>query len=648
MPAPILMDNAELIPVPVDGVWGMASDEATSMRVPSTPSPFRRGLLEKLRVPPTSVRQGPPSWKVIEGLGWPASIGLFAIPLLLVFATIVYQRSATPAVLAVEITDRYSGVPVMGASIETAAGTVASDETGLASLDVADPPLRVEITADGYEPVVADIDPAGAERWSVALRPARLTGTLVDEQTKKPVAGARIKALGADGSGPEATSGADGGFRLDAVPVDARIRVEAGEYGTIEQAVGQQTRLDLALKRALVAGLVRDAAGAPIEGARISAVDGSATTMSGPDGSYRLLGATAESVVVAASGFAKATVPVSSTGQVDVALEPELIRAIYANLGVLGDPERLGELIEIANTTEINAIVVDVKQDTIYYDTSVSFFRDVPGMVTPAYDPAELLALLDENDIYSIARVVVFKDPVVAEGRPDLAVRDEVTGDLWRDMNGAAWVNAFNEELWQANADLAGELAQLGFDEVQYDYIRFPSDGDLRTAEFGNEYTEDLRRAAITGAVAMGAEQTRANGAAFAIDLFPIIALFGNDQGIGQTLQDLTPLADYVCLMIYPSHYELGNIPTADGHPNDYPGETVTYTLEMAEQVVPGSKQKMRPWLQDFTYPADGFRAYDADDVRAQIDATEEFGASGWLLWNAAGEFEVEALRPEG
>jgi hypothetical protein len=278
----------------------------------------------------------------------------------------------------------------------------------------------------------------------------------------------------------------------------------------------------------------------------------------------------------------------------------------------------------------------------------VQFFRNVPGMVTPIYDPAELLAQLEAHGIYTIARMVVFKDPVLAEGRPDLAVRDEVTGDLWRDMNGSAWVNAFNQELWQANADLAAELARLGFDEVQYDYIRFPSDGDLRTADFGNEYTEELRRAAITGAVALGAEQTRANGAVFAIDLFPIIALFGNDQGIGQTLQDLTPLADYVCLMIYPSHYELGNIPDVDGHPNDFPAETVAYTLERAEALVPGTKQKMRPWLQDFNYPAAGYRPYDAADVRAQIDAAEAFGASGWLLWNAAGEFEVAALKPEG
>ena len=618
------------------------------MRVPSTTSPFRGRAAGLPRLGSVPVRLKNSGWQVIDGLSWPASIALFAAPLLLVLATVVYQRSASPPLLTVEVTDRYSGAPVVGAKIVADAETVVSDGGGMATLDVADPPLTIDIRADGYDPVVAEVDPAGSERWPVALRPARLAGTLVDEQTKEPVAGARVAALGADGRGPETTSGADGSYRLDGVPADAELLVEAGDYGAIEQPLGQQTRLDLALKRSVVTGFVRDATGSPIAGARIGAVDGSATTLTGPDGSYRLLGTATPELVVAASGYGETTVPVPAAGQVDVALEPELIRAVYANLGVLGDPERLGRLIEIANTTEINAIVIDVKQDTIYYDTAVPFFRDVPGMVTPVYDPAELLALLKANNIYSIARMVVFKDPIVAEARPDLAVRDEVTGDLWRDMNGAAWVNAFNQELWQANADLAAELAQLGFDEVQYDYIRFPSDGDLRTADFGNDYTEELRRAAITGAVAIASEQTRANGAAFAIDLFPIIALFGNDQGIGQTLQDLAPLADYVCLMIYPSHYELGNIPTADGHPNDYPAETVTYTLEMAEQVIPGTKQKMRPWLQDFTYPAAGFRTYEAADVRAQIDATEAAGASGWLLWNAAGEFEVAALRPEG
>jgi hypothetical protein len=241
--------------------------------------------------------------------------------------------------------------------------------------------------------------------------------------------------------------------------------------------------------------------------------------------------------------------------------------------------------------------------------------------------------------------MVVFKDPVVAAGRPDLSVMSDVTGEPWLDMNGTPWVNAFYPELWEANADLAEELIKMGFDEVQYDYIRFPSDGDLRTAEFGNDYTEALRREAITGAVALGAQHVHEAGGVFSVDLFPIIALMGDDQGIGQTLQDLTPLADYVSLMIYPSHYERGNIPV-DGHPNDFPAETVTYTLQRSQEIVPGTIKKMRPWLQDFDYPLEGYTPYGPDRVRAQIDAAEAMGVSGWILWNAAGQFQEEALKP--
>jgi hypothetical protein len=431
------------------------------------------------------------------------------------------------------------------------------------------------------------------------------------------------------------------------VPKDATIRFSSADHGIAEEPVGQRTEINVTMRPSFVSGIVTEATGAPIAGARVAVANGSAETVTGADGTFRLSGGTdVAEVLISAPGYANQTLAVDSSRTVAVALEVEKIKAVYANLGVLSDPERWNRLIEIADSTEINAIVIDVKQDTIYYETQVPFFRDIDGMVTPIFDAKELLAELDAHGIYSIARMVVFKDPVVAAGRPDLAVRDEVTGELWLDMNGTPWVNAFNQELWAANADLAVELSQLGFDEVQYDYIRFPSDGDLRTADFGNDYSEENRRAAITGAVALAGERVRAAGAAFSIDLFPIIALLGDDQGIGQTLQDLTPLADYVSLMVYPSHYEEGNIPV-DGHPNDFPAETVTYTLERSQEWVPGTMKKMRPWLQDFTYPLEGYSEYGPAEVRNQIDAAEAQGVSGWLLWNAAGEFQVSALSPE-
>jgi hypothetical protein len=595
--------------------------------VPHSSSAVRRGALA--------------SW-----LSWPLSIGLFAIPLILFAMTLATPRFGAAPEVEVSVIDRYTGLPVPNAIVDVADSRLTTSAEGSVRISLDSDSLPLSIGAPGYETATTTLARVGPEEWQVALRPNSLSGRIVDFETEAGVPEAEVVAVGPDGGEVVTTTDADGQFSFDSVPDGATLRVSSPDYGTTTEQIGQRTTIDIALEPTFVTGVVRDRAGAPVAGARVTAANRSAMAVTGADGTFRLSGgADISEVQVSAPGFADQVVLVDANRQVAAALDTEMIKAVYANLGVLSDPERWNRLIEIANTTEINAIVVDVKQDTIYYDTQVPFFRNIEGMVTPIYDPVELLAELDAQGIYSIARMVVFKDPIVAEGRPDLAVRDEVTGDLWRDYSGIPWVNAFYEELWAANADLGAELATLGFDEIQYDYIRFPSDGDLRTADFGNSYTEADRRAAITGAVALGGERVRAAGAHFAVDLFPIIALQGDDQGIGQTLQDLTPLADYVCLMIYPSHYIEGNIPV-DGHPNDFPAETVTYTLEQSQQWVPGTMNKMRPWLQDFTYPLEGYSAYGPEEVRAQIDAAEAMGVSGWLLWNAAGEFEVAALAP--
>jgi hypothetical protein len=578
---------------------------------------------------------------------WPVSILVFAVPLALALLTLLVPRlSASPEVM-VRVTDRYSGQQISGAilTLDQVSATTGSD--GTTRIELPNESSTVMIEAPGYEAFTTTLTRSGSSDWEVALRPNILAGRLTDAETSAGIEAATVVMIAPDNSEQATATDANGRYQFKSVPEGATIRFSSAEYGIAEEPVGERTEINLSMRQSLVSGLVTDATGAPVVGARVAASNGSAESVTAADGTFRLTGGTdVNEVLISAPGYADQTLTVDASRKVAAALDTEMIKAVYANLGVLSDPERWNRLIEIADTTEINAIVIDVKQDTIYYDTLVPFYRDIDGMITPIFDPTKLLAELDEHGIYSIARMVVFKDPVVAEGRPDLAVRDEVTGGPWLDMNGTPWVNAFNQELWEANADLGAELGQLGFDEVQYDYIRFPSDGDLRTADFGNDYSEESRRAAITGAVALGSEKVRAAGAAFSIDLFPIIALLGDDQGIGQTLQDLTPLADYVSLMIYPSHFEEGNIPV-DGHPNDFPAETVTYTLERSQQWVPGTMKKMRPWLQDFTYPLEGYSEYGPAEVRAQIEAAGAQGVSGWLLWNAAGEFQVSALSPE-
>jgi hypothetical protein len=580
-------------------------------------------------------------------ISWPVSIVIFAVPLVLALFTFLLPRLSASPEVAVLVTDRYTGQQIVGATVASERGTANTGPDGTTKIEVPIDGLALTIQAPGYEAITTQISRARSADWAVALRPNVLRGRLVDAETSSGIAGATVILTASDNTEQATTTDANGQYMFTSVPEDATIRFSAADYGNGEELVGERTELNLAMRPSFVTGIVTDAAGTPIAGARVAAANASAESVTEADGTFRLTGGTdVTEVLISAPGYAEKAANVDLSRKVAAALDAEKIKAVYANLGVLSDPERWNRLIEIADTTEVNSIVIDVKQDTIYYGTQVPFYRDIEGMITPIFDPVELLAELETHGIYSIARVVVFKDPIVAESRPDLAVRDEVTGEPWLDMNGTPWVNAFNQELWEANADLGAELARLGFDEVQYDYIRFPSDGDLRTADFGNDYSEEKRRAAITGAVALGSERVRAAGAAFSIDLFPIIALLGDDQGIGQTLQDLTPLADYVSLMIYPSHFEVGNIPV-DGHPNDFPAETVTYTLQQSQKWAPGTMRKMRPWLQDFTYPLEGYSEYGPAEVRTQIDAAEAQGVSGWLLWNAAGEFQVSALSPE-
>jgi hypothetical protein len=580
-------------------------------------------------------------------VSWPVSISLFAVPVALALLTFLAPRLSASPEVAVRVTDRYTGQQIAGAMLTFDEGEVSTESDGTVTIELPTASSAVTIQAPGYEAITTTLSGGGPPDWQVALRPNVLRGRLVDAESSAGISGAAVVVIGPGDTQLSTSTDADGRFAFNSVPEDATIRFSSSDHGVAEEPVGERTEINLTMRPSFVSGIVTDATGAPIAGARVAAANGSAESGTGADGTFRLTGGTdVAEVLISAPGYADKNLTVDSSRKVAAALDAETINAIYANLGVLTVPERWNRLIEIADTTEINAIVIDVKQDTIYYDTQVPFFRNIDGIITPIFDPKDLLAELHAHGIYAIARMVVFKDPLVAAARPDLAVRDEVSGGPWLDMNGTPWVNAFNQELWEANADLGAELAQLGFDEVQYDYIRFPSDGDLRTADFGNDYSQENRRAAITGAVALGSEKVRSAGGVFAIDLFPIIALLGDDQGIGQTLQDLTPLADYVCLMIYPSHFEEGNIPV-DGHPNDFPAETVTYTLERSQQWVPGTMKKMRPWLQDFTYPLEGYSEYGPAEVRAQIDAAEAMGVSGWLLWNAAGEFHVSALSPK-
>ncbi|MEJ7837788.1 MAG: putative glycoside hydrolase [Thermomicrobiales bacterium] len=469
---------------------------------------------------------------------------------------------------------------------------------------------------------------------------------VTDQPTGEAIGGAFV-AIGDDVYAADD----DGRVRIVRPDSDTTIRVTMPGYQAVSGPFGSDNSSvqnvplfpESASTSSAAYGRVLDITGKPLRGAIVQTDSG--PTISGSDGIFKLDRTSSRTTLhVSAKGYIGRSVDLELANFEDIRLSEVSIKAVYADALMLGTDGEIDRQIDIANTTEINALVIDIKEDTIFYDSQVEFFVDA-GTVEPIFDASALLKKLKANDIYTIARIVVFQDPLVAEVRPDLAVLDSTTGDLWRNQNGVAWVSAFNTELWDANIDLATEALDLGFDEIQYDYVRFPSDGDLSTANFGREYTADARETAITGFMQQSYEAIHAKGGKLAADLFGYVTIVDDEQYIGQRFSALEPYLDVVCMMIYPSHFEEGNIASAAGHPNDFPYETIYESLERAELNIPGSASKFRPWLQDFTYY--GMREYTAVDVRLQIDAAEDFGTAGWMLWGDPMNVSVEALKPQ-
>ncbi len=581
---------------------------------------------------------------MLPWLDWKFSL-LLPVALLLIVATALWQLANRPELIDLTVQNGSTGEMISGARVVIDGLPYASGDDGTVTFERPGETAAVEVSADGFIPLSGEItEDTGAEQ-TVSLRPSTLSGRVSDEASGEPIAAATVAILNAAGNVVASTqTDESGAYRLTDVPEGATVQIDAGVYGTLSQEVGANTELSFPLALTSATGIVVDDAGEPLQGAMVRS--GEATSISAGDGTYTLEGvADGAEVTLTAPGFESVTAPIANGAVEQVQMTPQMVKAVYANVSLLTTEGGLDSLIEIANTTEVNAIVIDVKEGSIFYDSEVEFF-DQAGTIRPFYDLDAILTRLAENDIYAIARTVVFQDPLVAEARPDLAVQD-VNGGLWVNEQGVAWVSAFEEELWDANIALSVELIERGFAEVQYDYVRFPSDGDLSTADFGPEYTAENREAAITEFMKRSHEVINAAGGMLAADLFGFVTIVDEEQYIGQRFSALEPHLDFVCMMIYPSHFQEGNIASAPGHPNDYPYETIFESLERAEGNAPGSSAKFRPWLQDFSYGYNDLRDYTAEDVRAQIDAAEEFGASGWMLWGDPFNVTVEALEPE-
>lgn len=316
------------------------------------------------------------------------------------------------------------------------------------------------------------------------------------------------------------------------------------------------------------------------------------------------------------------------------------VKAIYATADVAGGV-RLEELLDLIDRTELNAIVIDIKT---YWGT-LTFVPNDPELApfAPAKplikDLEALLARVHERGIYAIARFPVFEDTMLAERRPKIAVQRS-GGGIWRDRKGLAWVDPASFEVWKYNVALAQEAADRGFDEINLDYIRFPSDGVLSDIRYPVWNRKLSKQEVLRGFFDYATHVLGRRGVRVSADLFGI-SFFRLEPTIGQFLPDAAEFFDFVSPMAYPSHYPPGFEGYAN--PSVFPYEIVKKTLDSGKELLVGREKvraKVRPWLQDFDLGAD----YDASRVRAQIRAAEESGAEGWMLWNARNVYTEDAL----
>ncbi|MFD1778208.1 putative glycoside hydrolase [Fredinandcohnia salidurans] len=327
---------------------------------------------------------------------------------------------------------------------------------------------------------------------------------------------------------------------------------------------------------------------------------------------------------------------------------PDAIRGVYVTAHSAGG-DRFSQLVQLIDNTDLNAMVIDVKDDFGYL-TYVPPQGSNHQKISKDYikDPTAMLKKLEEKQIYPIARVVVFKDSVLAQQRPGLSFKD---GDkVWKNGRGEAFVNPFLKEVWDHNVGIAIEAAKLGFQEIQFDYVRFPEGFERRdsslTYSMGEYEKVDLdnvqkRVSAVTDFVAYAKEKLEPYNVKVSVDIFGYTATLPEAPGIGQNFSKISEHVDVISSMIYPSHWtSYFGIPRPDLEPYRLVSEYAKVENHKLNQIE--NRPVSRPWLQDFTASWLGkgnYTVYGKDEIEAQIKGLQDQGIHEFLLWNAGNSY---------
>lgn len=321
-------------------------------------------------------------------------------------------------------------------------------------------------------------------------------------------------------------------------------------------------------------------------------------------------------------------------------LLPKEMRGIHVTMGLAGMPGKLDQYLNLKNQG-LNTIELDIKDESgsVAFSSPEAPLASEIGAAGGFYNPNEVAAQVHAAGVYLIGRIAVFEDPVLSAKRPDMAIQT-AGGGRWMNDAGLGWTNEYDKRVWDYNVSIAKAAAKAGFDEIQFDYTRFPSDGPISTAVWPGKVSEPYS-ATIDRFLRYAVKQLKPYHVRVSIDVFGLAAT--NQLGIGQEPAQLAKIVDAIYPMAYPSHFGPGIYGLPD--PQAVPGTTVGYALSDFMAKMRGKKAQLYTWLQDFTMGRPFTLADIQDEVRA-VRTTK--GAHGFLLWNASGIYTPGALQPAG
>ncbi|MNI41180.1 hypothetical protein D3C73_954260 [compost metagenome] len=306
--------------------------------------------------------------------------------------------------------------------------------------------------------------------------------------------------------------------------------------------------------------------------------------------------------------------------------------------------DKFQKLLHLLDQTDLNAMVIDIKNDygQLTYPSQLPMVTDIGASSFIIKDLKEKLTYLKAKQIYTIARIVVFKDPYLCSKQSNLGIQT-TTGQLWRDSKGVAWVDPYKEEVWDYNIQIAKEAAAIGFDEIQFDYVRFPDNGKKVDLEVNFDNPKGWSKAVAIQTFLKRAKEQLGNVPVSA-DVFGLTTTSSEDMGIGQNWSLMSKEVDTLSPMLYPSHYSSGiyGIPNPDLQPYAIVRQASMDAIAKNKQLLQASHKAaaIRPWFQDFTATwVKPHKTYGDMDVKEQIKAAREQGINQFLLWNSSSNY---------